>query len=339
MYILVLIKNAVQNSSSFAPETIPAYYPNNNDSQIPFSFGDYVTAIQAKHVCQSMLPSLSFFSSAYVQSANLEISGLADKGANWQVPFIKCDSRNCHYDGEDASKFCEVFNLGVAPSSTSDTIGLNASKSFCQYIYQRYPVLEGMDFCHVFDSNSAVDNYVQSAAYGSPGNPKLAMAIVWDGTDPSVNYNYQIRLNSTNYNTPEDAGRPAVQTTPPTRQLLTSYAKDNDNNCPLLGGAPTMVPTSCTGQYMYNGALTVQRLVGDFIMEVTGSKDRGYFVSEHGVSFAYFPTRQYVQNGFYAQIAGKNENHENFSSAVFSFPLKQCCPKFFVSSFQLSRRY
>ena len=305
VYILVLIKNAAQKNASFAPETIPAYFPQNADAKIPLSFGDFVTAIQAKHVCQAVQPKFTYRDGPVTQSTELEISGLADKGLNWQVPFIKCDSQKCNFDGEDASQYCQMFTLGVAPSSSTDEIGQMVSQAFCRYVYQRYPVLEDMNFCHIFDSNAAVDDYVQSATYGEINNPKMAMAVVWDGSDSSIHYNYQIRVNSTNFNTPENQGNPASRTTPPTKQLLTSYAKSNDNNCPLQAGAPTMIPTSCTGQYIYNGALSIQRLIGDFILENTGSKERGYYVSEHGVSFVSFPALQYVQNGFYSKISGK----------------------------------
>ena len=41
---------------------------------------------------------------------------------------------------------------------------------------------------------------------------------------------------------------------------------------------------------MYNEALTIQRLVHDFIMVETGAKDKGYFVAEHGVKYAPFPS-------------------------------------------------
>jgi len=42
-------------------------------------------------------------------------------------------------------------------------------------------------------------------------------------------------------------------------------------------------------QYMYNGALTIQRLVDDFIIHDTGAKDKGFSVAENGVSFVNFP--------------------------------------------------
>ena len=59
---------------------------------------------------------------------------------------------------------------------------------------------------------------------------------------------------------------------------------------------------SCTGRYIYNGALTIQRLVHDFIISESGARDNGYYVAENGVQFVAFPYKSYVENGFYAQI-------------------------------------
>lgn len=55
---------------------------------------------------------------------------------------------------------------------------------------------------------------------------------------------------------------------------------------------------------MYNGVLTVQRLVGDFILNHTGAAADGYRVSESGVQFVQFPTEAYEQSGFYSAISG-----------------------------------
>ena len=52
----------------------------------------------------------------------------------------------------------------------------------------------------------------------------------------------------------------------------------------------------------YNGVLTFQRLVNDFILESSGASIAGYQVAEGGVQFVPFPTRQYVQSGFYGQL-------------------------------------
>jgi hypothetical protein len=90
--------------------------------------------------------------------------------------------------------------------------------------------------------------------------------------------------------------------------MFESFAKDDEFTCPeIVGGTPVLgdYSYSCTGQYMYNGVLTTQRLVHDFIMVETGAKDKGYFVAEHGVKFAPFPSPEFVENGFYAAIAGK----------------------------------
>ena len=53
---------------------------------------------------------------------------------------------------------------------------------------------------------------------------------------------------------------------------------------------------------MYNGALTVQRLIHDFVMDESGARDSGFYVAEHGVQFVAFPYESYTENGFYAQI-------------------------------------
>jgi hypothetical protein len=56
---------------------------------------------------------------------------------------------------------------------------------------------------------------------------------------------------------------------------------------------------------MYNGAITIQRLVNDWIMHDTGANEKGYSVAENAVRFVSFPTRKYTKDGFYAQIARK----------------------------------
>ncbi|KAG7367343.1 ABC-2 family transporter domain containing protein [Nitzschia inconspicua] len=307
---LVLIKNAVEDSESFAPVTVPDTFPDNSDSLILFSFTDYVTTLQAERKCVAS-PSIPWRSSSQGSDSSLSITGIFNKGYNWQVPFVKCDSRLCREDGQDALPFCEFLALGVAPSSEDDTVGLEQAEAFRDYIYNEYPVLLDSDampfdfeFVQMFESDQAVEQFVQSKNYGD--DFKLAISVVFDGTsDPTINYNYKLRVNSTGFNSPEDQGRPATTTTPPTDQLFETFAQTDSESCPnLVGGTPDMGPysQSCTGRYIYNGALTIQRLVHDFIISESGARGNGYYVAENGVQFVAFPFKSYVENGFYAQI-------------------------------------
>jgi hypothetical protein len=312
---LVLIKSAVENSDSFAPEFVEANLPVGNDAFKIFSFTDYVISFQADRKCApaGSAPWLTGGASDDGSSSSgLGITGIFNAGYNWQVPFVKCDSRLCTTDGENAFPFCEYLALGVAPSTEDDTVGLEQAKAFERYIYDRYPVLLDkaampfdFDFVQTFPSNQALESYVQSPEYV---NPKLALGVVFDGlSDPMINYNYQLRVNSTGFNSPEQEGRPATVTTPPTDALFESFARTDSESCfDAVGGTPTsgQYSQSCTGKYIYNGALTIQRLVHDFILQDSGAVDAGYFVADHGVQYVPFPTEPYTENGFYATISG-----------------------------------
>ena len=307
---LVLIKNSFEGSENFAPTEFPDFFPENSDSLISFSFTDYVTTLQADRKCVSS-PNIPWRSGEDGGDSGLSITGIFNKGYNWQVPFVKCDSRLCRVDGEDAFPYCEFLALAVAPSSLDDTVGLEQATAFKEYIENRYPVLldeEAMpfdfDFVQLLDSDQDIDRLVQSPGYGDEF--KIALAVVFDGTDPTINYNYKLRLNSTGFNAPEDEARPATTTTPPTDKQFETFARTDGESCPdIVGGAPDLGPhkNSCTGRYMYNGALTVQRLLHDFIIDESGADANGYYVAENGVQFVSFPYAAFTENGFYAQIA------------------------------------
>ena len=234
--ILVAIKNAVSDTDGFAPEIEPADFPDENDILQAFSFTDYVTAMQAKRVCQEIDPvELSRYRYEPVNGAYYGISGIAEQGYNWQVPFVRCDSRKCEEDGEDAAPYCEYMALGLAPSTDSDSDGQDQVDRFERYIYDRYPVLRdlstewGFDFVQKFDSDKDMEKYTTSGSYLKRENgPKLALGIVLDGTDSEFNYNYRLRLNATNFNSPEDEGRPATVTTPPTNRKTDTFAKKDE---------------------------------------------------------------------------------------------------------------
>lgn len=318
------IKIAVDNTENFAPVEVDAIFPTNNDALKIFSFADYVTALQAKRTCTDndsfAVPEWAGDFGRSLQEGGppsgasggpslggMGISGIYFNGYNWQVPFVKCDSRFCEEEGVDASGLCEYMALGVAPSSSTDTVGLQQAEAFRDFIYERYPALLDssslpfdFEFVQMLESNAEVENYVKSKEYGGD-IPKLGLAVVFDGkTDPTINYNYAIRQNSTVFNSPELEGRPATTTTPPTDKLFETFARVDDESCPdLVGGTPDVgqYQSSCTGKYAYNGLLTIQRLVHDFIIADSGAADAGYSVSEGGVSFVPFPSKAYVESG------------------------------------------
>lgn len=222
---------------------------------------------------------------------------------------MRCDHRKCDREGQDASKFCEYSTLAV---TGTDEGGVQRAQDFAAWVYATYPSISNTsttkkfdhDFVQIFDSEETLLDYVKGSNYGDKDHPKVAMAIVFTGNDEDK-FVYRLRQNSTIFNNPAEEARPAARTTPPTDRYFDSYAK-NDQNCPEdeNGGVPFLGPyqVSCTGQYMYNGVLTFQRLVGDYILHVTGTEE-AYPVARSGARFVRFPTPEYVDEGFFADIA------------------------------------
>lgn len=286
-------------------------YPQDYQALIPFSYRDYMIAFQAKRVCTTK------------KDAMLEISGIHENGYNWQIPFIRCDSRKCQYLGQDAQDFCEYSIIAVTGSNRQDEGGRLRSIQFKQWMYDTYPVLYkrkaanetlGMpfdfDFVQLWSDPHEMDRYVQRPDYGTLGVPKLAMGIVFDGNTPNI-YKYWLRQNSTGLNTPEQTvlGRKFIaQSTPPTDRLFDNFAKSDTSACPRDSEAANLgkYKNSCTGLYLYNGVIATQRLVGDFILSQTGAAAAGYSVSDGGVQFIQFPQHPYVASGFFASIQGKS---------------------------------
>ena len=191
---------------------------------------------------------------------------------------------------------CEMRQIGL----------VNAPLSFSTYLNLRYgaDLLDEDVVFRTFDTEDDLTDYVTGSSYES--DVKLAMGIVFD-SDFGVNdqYHYTLRQNGTNFNNPEESARPVSQTTPRT-DIYTQNFYLNDEQCDFQegGGAPKLGPfgSSCTGQYIYNGVLTVQRLVQDFIL-YEGGVGVEYTVAEGGVGYVPFPTREYEEDGFYAAIA------------------------------------
>lgn len=285
---------------------IPAYLPADYTALIPFTYTDYLTAFQAERVCTTK------------RDPDFDISGIPDKGYNWQVPFIRCDSRKCQYLGQDAQPFCEYSIIAVTGASKEDKGGRERAAQFKEWMYTKWPLLRqqrtgnrttgvpfDFDFVQLWNNPYSMDKYVKRPDYGTAGVPKLAMGIVFDGNSTN-RYKYSLRQNSTNFNTPEQTKtrRPVATSTPPTDQLFNNFARTDLETCTRDRNEAKLgkFQDSCTGLYLYNGVIATQRLVGDFILDQTGAADAGYFVADAGVQFVQFPQKAFYASGFFASV-------------------------------------
>ena len=204
----------------------------------------------------------------------LTLFGVTGIQGDWSVPFVHCDSRKCESLGQNATAFCEHRVLGLAPRNEE-------TENFKAWIYSKHGALRNrqnelpfnFDFVQIFTTEKDLESYIESSSYGNISNPKIGGAIIITSGSPS--YNYTIRVNSTNFNKPEEASRPAARTTPSTSRVLETYAKSPDDVC-----VPAPITSYlgkwnnyCTGQYIYNGAITLQRLVDDWIIFDSGAED------------------------------------------------------------------
>jgi hypothetical protein len=221
------------------------------------------------------------------KSQTFRISGYAD--SEWYVPLLKCDPVHCTSAKQDATDFCERHMVGVAGS---------AAKAFIEWVHAEYPDSEQFGIFQEFADARAMDQYVEGRDYGR-GGAKMAMGIVFESNSTNE-WNYHLRPNSTNINFPLGEGnRPAAPTTPDTGRITDDFAR-TDSACTLEGADGS---SSCAYQYALNGVLTFQRLVHDFIGNVTGASET------HPVGatdFVPFPSREYIGAGFFSYISSKN---------------------------------
>ena len=237
---------------------------------------------------------------------------------------MKCDRRTCKFVGDEARKYCEYAQLALAPISKDHEQGKKLVRFFGDWVMREYsgldlvPEYSNNSFIRYFDDSAAIDQYIRNPNYGSGEMRKIAFAILFGDGKDNFDFVYTLRANSTNFNVPENAGRPAQLTHPPTRRIFDDFAASDKACAPAPGtAAQGNFSESCTGQYIYNGAITMQRLIGDFIHNITFSKARGFYIAEHGVSFINFPTKAYSVDGFYKTVNRKfnsvpNSIHTNF---------------------------
>lgn len=287
--LLLLIKLSVSSSGGLEAKIVPAEFPNATNIMTPLSFADYVHAMETRRVCEWN-----------ADEGYFGISGLPEFATNWQVPFLKCDAVRCEEEGQDATPFCQYHILAIAGEASR-------AKAMKDYLLENYPALDTASndripvnyaLVQIMESSEAIDAYVESSNYGKSSSPKVAMGVVWNGNGGSSSYRYSLRQNATNFNNPHGMGQIGTITSPDTAKLFDNYAK-KDAACAVDDG-PDQGPLqeSCTGLYIYNGILTMQRMVNDFILYDSNTTER---VTD--VSFLPMPTREYTEEGFYATTA------------------------------------
>lgn len=309
---LYLIKLDIESdpNSSLKATVVPASYPGADDILIPFSFQDYVTALQANRTC--VVDPTATPAEQILGLAPLVISGL--NWQDWPVPFVFCNSYACRKRGENATDFCTYRTLALAPMNIDNGEGAVAMQRmlrFKGYVEERYPQITNSklpfnhDFIQIFNSNDELQSYVTSETYGKWANeqyfPKIAVGVVFGGGEDGKSYEYTIRTNSTNFNSQEQSAQPVARTTPSTDRAFDPYIREDRNSC-RTPGRPSMgrIGKSCTGQYMLNGATTIQRLVDDWILSDSGVV---VTVAQNSVVFLPFPSKEYTKTGFYESIS------------------------------------
>lgn len=239
--ILVAIKFALKDNKSFKPRTIDAIYPD--ESIKPFSFQDYVTGVITPRECVRKPRYLSKGSGR----RDFRFEKYAVSGINpfeWANPFLKCNLRNCEKLEQNAvNTTCNINVLALAPAKDSDKQRVQDFEDYINEMYPEIPDYEeyGMEYSmiKVFDKPNQIDAYVKDASYGTDGNPKIAVAVILDITDDeegNTNFAYKLRTNSTNFNSPDLAARPAMATQPNTKKIFDSFAKKAKGVCRPEGG-------------------------------------------------------------------------------------------------------
>ena len=294
-----------------------SFIPGPEHTYQPMTFADTVTAVMAQKRCK-WVPDDNI-DDENGDDSHFEITGIDDRSKNWQIPYVRCNSQKCTEHGEDATDFCEYTLFAIAGSNPE---GTQRARQFHDWIYQRYPGLDTNERSRIVqwmnytddtlsddefptDFGKAVDAYVTSPDYGITQR-KISLAIVFNGSDPN-SYQYAIRQNSTGFNVVEDQDslKPGTRTTPKTVYRTNLFASSDLESCSTLTassgvnyGDLGILGTSCTGMYMYNGVLTAQRLVHDFVHYDAGNVS-GYNVAEAGVQFVQFPQENYTPTGYF----------------------------------------
>jgi hypothetical protein len=177
--ILVLVKNSYEATVQNEGVKIPGggviypgdpFVPQPEHAFQPMTFQDTVTALRARKLCKWVVED-----NPNNQTGHFEITGIHNRSQNWQIPYLRCDSRQCRYVGQDAAPFCEVSLLALAGS---DRDGARRADAFRQWLRQRYPALR------------------EDTAGGETTTPAAKMLRLFD-PDPEDEYNNEYSNETT----------------------------------------------------------------------------------------------------------------------------------------------
>jgi len=232
-------------------------------------------------------------------------------GGSWVV----CDSEKCRREGQDASDFCMVRQIVLAPGDKNSEGEVAIVREFIAWVNDTYPsaLLPSQNSTYPplitdeYEDNAAMESYIASTDYSSAGTKSIGGAIIVTSST-STSFEYKIRPNSTFFAELGQVIRPLAKTMPNTKILtdrLASSATSVSPCSPTQEGGPVLKninsgeggQPSCYGLYILNGGLGLGRLVGDFLVHHNTGGEAN--VAEAGVNFVNYPSKESYTAGFW----------------------------------------
>ena len=219
-------------------------------------------------------------------------------------PLLFCNDELCSANNQNASQFCTIRDIVVAPySEDSPASSKTAVTDFSNFLATTQITSDHASLVLQATSNAAINDVMKSSSYDHPGQHPYGIGIIFHSGYPD--YDFTIRLNDTVGGHSEDQGQPL--TMPDTKRNLAPPSQSEwdvaYDHCDYHGANGDYI--GCNGAYLDSGELTVQRLVSDWIVNTTITAKRKTTTINSG-----------CQNSKYNDAFGKN--CENFPLASYA---------------------